>query len=215
MNEYIKSNPYKSIIIVSHDDTKDDVKKYLEENGYNWFVILDSEKTIRESIDPGSKGIDLIKKMNFSRKILVKVIAKNIYDVEKLRLAITNLDIKKEEIQEIALSEFENLEIFNLLKIMVEFGGDYDWIWQNIISLTHNQFYEIEFYEWLNILPNKYKINKNYKEQYGKKLIDIVNSSASEEVNNKIFKFIKNNKMSRLFNTEELNEEDREKFKNY
>ena len=57
MNEYIKSNPYKSIIIVSHDDTKDDVKKYLEENGYNWFVILDSEKTIRESIDPGSKGI--------------------------------------------------------------------------------------------------------------------------------------------------------------
>lgn len=57
LNEYIKYNPYKSIIIVSHDDNKDEVKNYLEENGYNWFVILDPEKTIRENIDPGSKGI--------------------------------------------------------------------------------------------------------------------------------------------------------------
>lgn len=204
----------------------DKVLDILDENNYNELqnTILNLEsylnlekfiEKITEFNDKFLNGIDLIKKMNFSRTILVKAIAKNIYDVEKLRLAITNLDIKKEEIQEIALSEFENLDIFKLLKIMVEFGGDYDWIWQNIISLTHNQFYEIEFYEWLNTLPNKYKINKNYKEQYGKELIDIVNSSASEEVNNKIFRFIKDNKMSRSFNSEELNEEDREKFKNY
>ena len=70
LNEYIKSNPYKSIIIVSHDDTKDDVKKYLEENGYNWFVILDSEKTIRESIDPGSKGIPSSYLLDKKRKII-------------------------------------------------------------------------------------------------------------------------------------------------
>ena len=57
LNEYIKNNPYKSIIVVSHDDNKDEVKNYLEENGYNWFVILDPEKTIRENIDPGSNGI--------------------------------------------------------------------------------------------------------------------------------------------------------------
>lgn len=208
------------------ENLADKVLDILDENNYNELqnTILNLEsylnlekfiEKITEFNDKFLNGIDLIKKMNFSRTILVKAIAKNIYDVEKLRLAITNLDIKKEEIQEIALSEFENLDIFKLLKIMVEFGGDYDWIWQNIISLTHNQFYEIEFYEWLNTLPNKYKINKNYKEQYGKELIDIVNSSASEEVNNKIFRFIKDNKMSRSFNSEELNEEDREKFKNY
>lgn len=57
LNEYISSNPYKSIIIVSHDNNKDDLKNYLEENGYNWFVILDSEKTIRENLEPGSTGI--------------------------------------------------------------------------------------------------------------------------------------------------------------
>lgn len=57
LNEYISSNPYKSIIIVSHDNNKDDLKNYLEENGYNWFVILDSEKTIRGNLEPGSTGI--------------------------------------------------------------------------------------------------------------------------------------------------------------
>lgn len=57
LNEYISSNPYKSIIIVSHDNNKDDLKNYLEENGYNWFVILDSEKTIRENLEPSSTGI--------------------------------------------------------------------------------------------------------------------------------------------------------------
>ncbi len=179
---------------------------------------INLEKFIEKIIefnDNFLNGIDLIKKMNFSREILVKTIIKNIYEKEKLKLAIINLDIEKKEIQKITLSEFENPIIFNLLKIMVETDGDYDWTWRNIISLTHNRFYEIEFYEWLNILPNKYKINKNYKETYGKELIDVVNSSASEEVNNKIFKFIKENKMSKFFNCEELNEEDREKFKNY
>ena len=70
LNEYIKSNPYKSIIIVSHDDNKDDVKNYLEENGYNWFVILDSEKTIRENIDPGSSGIPSSYLLNSDMNIL-------------------------------------------------------------------------------------------------------------------------------------------------
>lgn len=208
------------------ENLADKVLDILDENNYNELqsIILNLESylnlekfigKITEFNDKFLNGIDLMKKMNFSRKIIVKAITKNIYDMEKLKLAITNLDIKKEEIQEIELSEFENLDIFNLLEIMVEFGGDYDWIWQNIISLTHNQFYEIEFFEWLNTLPSKYKINKNYKERYGKELIDIVNSSASEDVNNKIFRFIKDNKMRRSFNLEELNEEDREKFKNY
>lgn len=204
----------------------DKVVEILNENNYNELQntilnlknYLNLEKFIEkitEFNDNFLNGIDLIKKMDFSREILVKAIVKNIYEEEKLKLAIINLDIGKEEIQKITLSEFENLVIFNLLKIMVEIEGDYDWTWRNIISLAHNRFYEIEFYEWLNVLPNKYKINKNYKEQYGKELIDIVNSSASEEVNNKVFRFVKDNKMSRFFNSEELNEEEREKFKNY
>lgn len=57
LNEYISSNPYKSIIVVSHDDNKDELKNYLEEKGYNWFVIFDPEKTIREALEPGSTGI--------------------------------------------------------------------------------------------------------------------------------------------------------------
>jgi len=204
----------------------DKVLEILNENNFdelqntilNLKVSINLEKFIEKSTEFNDKflnGIELIKKMDISRETIVKAIIKNIYEEEKLKLAIINLDIGKDEIQKITLSEFENLVIFNLLKIMTEIEGDYDWIWRNIISLAHNRFYEIEFYEWLNILPNKYKINKTYKEQYSKELIDIVNSSASEEVNNKVFKFVKDNKMSRLFNSEELNEEEREKFKYY
>ena len=57
LNEYINQNPYKSIIVVSHDENKDDINNYLQEKRYNWFVIFDPQKTIRESLDPGSKGI--------------------------------------------------------------------------------------------------------------------------------------------------------------
>lgn len=161
-----------------------------------------------------SDCIALIKEMDFSRETLIKSVVENIYDEENLKMAINDLEIKKEEIETLNLDEFENLVSFNLLRIMVELNGDYDWIWKNIIALTHDEFYETEFYEWLNELPNKYKINKFYKGEYSKELINIVNSSASEEVNNRIFKFIKNNKMITAFNCEELNEEAKEKFKN-
>ncbi len=57
INEYITSNPQKSIIIVSHDHEKEELENYLKENNYNWFVIFDPNKTIRENLDPGSKGI--------------------------------------------------------------------------------------------------------------------------------------------------------------
>ena len=205
---------------------EDKVLSILNENNYNELqntifnlkAYLNLEKFIEkitEFKDKFLNGIELIKKMNFSRQTLVKSVFKNIYDVDKLKLTITNLDIKIEEIEEMDLNELESLVIFNILKTVVELEGNYDWIWKNIIYLTHNEFYEIEFYEWLNVLPNKYKINKNYKEQYSKELVDIVNSSASEEVNNQIFKFIKENKMINFLNYEEINEEDREKLKNY
>lgn len=57
LNEYITSNPYKSVIVVTHDTEIEELKQYLEEKEYNWFVIFDPNKTIREVIEPGSKGI--------------------------------------------------------------------------------------------------------------------------------------------------------------
>lgn len=70
LNEYIKSNPNNSIIIVSHDTEIEELKKYLDENNYNWFVIIDKDKTIRESIDPGSKGIPSSYLINNQKNIL-------------------------------------------------------------------------------------------------------------------------------------------------
>lgn len=69
LNEYINQNPYKSIIIVSHDDNKDEITNYLNEKGYNWFVIFDPQKTIRENLDPDSKGIPSSYLLDNSRNI--------------------------------------------------------------------------------------------------------------------------------------------------
>ncbi|MEG1363538.1 MAG: TlpA disulfide reductase family protein [Clostridia bacterium] len=57
LNTFIKENKDKKIIIVSHDKNYEDLEKYLKDNNFNWFVILDKDKTIREHIDPGSSGI--------------------------------------------------------------------------------------------------------------------------------------------------------------
>lgn len=57
LNEFIQNNPDKKIIVVSHDKNYDDINNFLKENNFNWFVILDKDKTIRNNIDPGANGI--------------------------------------------------------------------------------------------------------------------------------------------------------------
>lgn len=58
LNKYIESSKDKqTIIIVSHDTEYSKLEDYLKEHNYNWNVILDSNKTIRNQIDPGKSGI--------------------------------------------------------------------------------------------------------------------------------------------------------------
>lgn len=57
LNNFITNNPEKKIIIVSHDKSYEELENYLKINNFNWFVIYDKDKTIRNHIDPGSSGI--------------------------------------------------------------------------------------------------------------------------------------------------------------
>ena len=57
LNNFIKNNPDKKVIVVSHDHTYEELEKWLKDNNLNWFVIFDKDKTIREDLDPGSNGI--------------------------------------------------------------------------------------------------------------------------------------------------------------
>jgi len=57
LNNFIKNNPDKKVIIVSHDHTYEALEKYLKDSDLNWFVIFDKDKTIRKHIDPGTDGI--------------------------------------------------------------------------------------------------------------------------------------------------------------
>ncbi len=70
LNEFITKNPNKKVIVVSHDETKDDIEGYLAQNGYNWFVIFDPDKLIKNSIDPETSGIPAAYLLDSNGKIL-------------------------------------------------------------------------------------------------------------------------------------------------
>ncbi len=72
LNNFMINNPNIPIIIVSHDKNISDLQNYLSINNYNWFVILDTEKSIRESIDNGSKGIPATYLLDNNLNILSK-----------------------------------------------------------------------------------------------------------------------------------------------
>lgn len=84
LNEFINNNPDIPVIVVSHDKTIEKVEQYLKENNFNWFVILDSERKIRASLDTDTKGIPstylLNKDLNVISKEITQMSEKDFYD---------------------------------------------------------------------------------------------------------------------------------------
>lgn len=70
LNNFIQNNPDKKVIIVSHDKTYEDLDNYLKTNNFNWFVIFDKDKTIRQHIDPDVNGIPCAYLLNKNGKII-------------------------------------------------------------------------------------------------------------------------------------------------
>lgn len=58
LNEFMLKNKNANVIVVSHDTKIENIVTFLDENEeYNWFVIYDKERTIRNSIDPKASTI--------------------------------------------------------------------------------------------------------------------------------------------------------------
>lgn len=70
LNNFLMQNPKIQTIIVSHDAHEASLQYYLEENKYKWFTILDSEKKIREYLEPGSSGIPCVYLLDKDGKII-------------------------------------------------------------------------------------------------------------------------------------------------
>lgn len=70
LNNFMNNNPNIPVVVISSDHSEEELKKYLEEHQYNWYVVLDTEKTIRGKIDPGSKGIPSSYVLDKNQKIL-------------------------------------------------------------------------------------------------------------------------------------------------
>ncbi len=52
LNKLITEFKDYNIIVVSQDEDVEEMKKFLRDNNFNWFVIFDKDKKIRTSIDP-------------------------------------------------------------------------------------------------------------------------------------------------------------------
>ncbi len=52
LNKFINDFDKYNVIIISHDENVDDMKNFLEEKEYKWFVIFDKDKKIRSNVDP-------------------------------------------------------------------------------------------------------------------------------------------------------------------
>lgn len=76
LNEFITNNPDIPVIVVSHDKNIENVEKYLKENNYNWFVILDSNRELRKNIDTNTKGIPATYLLDKDLNILLKDVSK-------------------------------------------------------------------------------------------------------------------------------------------
>jgi peroxiredoxin len=70
LNNFIVNNPEKKVIIVSHDDSYENLEKYLKANNFNWFVIFDKDKTIKKHIDPNVNGIPCTYLLDKNGKII-------------------------------------------------------------------------------------------------------------------------------------------------
>lgn len=80
LNRFINDNPGKKIIVVSHDDTMEDIEIFLKEHGYNWFVIFDPDMLIRNHIAPGSSGIPAAYLLDSNNNILNEHVGKLDYE---------------------------------------------------------------------------------------------------------------------------------------
>ncbi len=74
INSFITSNPQIPVIVVSHDKNIEKIEEYLKANNFNWFVILDTNRKLRESIDSDTKGIPATYLLNKDQNILSKAI---------------------------------------------------------------------------------------------------------------------------------------------
>lgn len=58
LNSFMIDNKDINFIVVSHDNSVDELNSYLQSHeNYNWFIIYDNKKTIRASIDKDANTI--------------------------------------------------------------------------------------------------------------------------------------------------------------
>lgn len=81
LNEFMINNPNVNFILVSHDKDIDSISTYFKNNSsYKWFVIYDTQRTIRASIDPKASTIPRTYLLNDKGEVLDKIDGQASYD---------------------------------------------------------------------------------------------------------------------------------------
>lgn len=72
----INENPDKKIIVLSHDDSKLDVENYVNSNNLNWYIIYNSDRSIRAALDPEANVVPITYVLDKDGNILNKTVGR-------------------------------------------------------------------------------------------------------------------------------------------
>lgn len=75
LNNFINNNPDITVLVVSFDKSFSDLENYLSTTNYNWFIILDPNRKIRQSLDTDTKGIPAAYLINSNLDVIAKDIS--------------------------------------------------------------------------------------------------------------------------------------------
>lgn len=80
INEFIEKNSEVPVIIVSHDDNRNDIKDYLDTVKPNWFVLFDKSRSIRKHYAPSITTVPYAILLDDSGKLINSHAGEMTYD---------------------------------------------------------------------------------------------------------------------------------------
>ncbi len=81
LNKFMLGNKDVNFIVVSHDTSIDTLTKYFETHAnYNWFVILDSNKSIRNYVDSSAASVPRAYLLDSTGNVVDKIVGEATYD---------------------------------------------------------------------------------------------------------------------------------------
>lgn len=137
-----------------------------------------------------------------------------ITDYNRFVKLFNSINISENEIRLLDYKQVEELEgLNNLLRYLLEIKADKEEVYRLIYNILESNEDIIDSIELIKNINTMYYPRKAEKKILAKKLISIVNSTASQKLKDNIYELVKKFGIEKEFDTDELNEDDKNDFK--